>query len=103
MHKGGVPKYLIHDTIEWLASDTDDSEILDRMKASQDTCDKDPNSEAVSGYQALLEILDNDTRAIAEKSSKCSHNSAPVVSNLYQKGAITTPMTMNMTNLKALI
>ena len=66
MHKGGVPKYLIHDTIEWLASDTDDSEILDRMKAVQDTCDKDPNSEAVSGYQALLEILDNDTRAIAE-------------------------------------
>ena len=43
LHKGGVPKYLIHDTIEWLASETDDPEILDRLKAVQDTCSKDPN------------------------------------------------------------
>jgi hypothetical protein len=66
LHKGGVPKYLIHDTIEQLASKTNDSEILDRLKTVQDTCNKDPNSEEVSGYQALLEVLDNDTKAITE-------------------------------------
>jgi hypothetical protein len=66
LHKGGVPKYLIHNTIERLASETDDSELLDRLKAVQDTCSKDPNSDAVSGYQVLQEVLDNDTRAITE-------------------------------------
>jgi hypothetical protein len=65
LHRGGVPKYLIHDTIERLACETNDSEISNRLKAVQDTCNKDPNSE-VSGYQALLEALDNDTRAIIE-------------------------------------
>lgn len=66
LHKGGVPNYLIHDTIERLASETDDPEILDRLRVVQDTSKKDPNSDEVSGYQALLEILDNDTRAIID-------------------------------------
>ena len=66
LHKGGVKKYLIHDTIERLASEAGDPEIFDRLKAVQNTLFKDPNSEEVSGYRALLETLDNDTRVITE-------------------------------------
>ena len=66
LHKGGAPRHLIIETIERLASETNDPEISDRLKAVQDTCDKARDSKEVSGYKALLEALENDKEAIAE-------------------------------------
>jgi hypothetical protein len=66
LHKARVPGQLIHEIISRLAAETNDPEISDRLRAVNDTLQKSPDSEGVSGYSALLEALDNDKGAIAE-------------------------------------
>lgn len=68
MHKGGVPKCLIKDTVEWLIDVTGnhDVERQARFKVIEDTCAKDPNSDQVSGYTKLLEAVENNQAVIDE-------------------------------------
>ena len=66
LHKARVPRHFIYEIVESIASQSNDSEISDRLKAVSDTLEKNPDSEEVSGYQALVETLDNDKRAIIE-------------------------------------
>jgi hypothetical protein len=66
LHKSGVTESLISEVVESLASQTNDEESQDRIQAVKDTCSKDANSDQVSGYNKLLEALDNDQNAVAD-------------------------------------
>lgn len=66
LHKGGVPEYLIKETIDYLIDITGnhDSERGKRYEVIKDTCAKDPSSDQVSGYAKLLETVDNNQSVI---------------------------------------
>jgi hypothetical protein len=49
-----------------LASQTNDEELRSRLQVVKDTCSKDAKSDQVSGYNKLLEALDNNQNAVAD-------------------------------------
>jgi hypothetical protein len=69
LFKNNVPEHRIHDTIECLIAITKDEESDKRFQAVRDTCSKEPNSEHVSGYNKLLEAVDNNKNVVSEISS----------------------------------
>jgi hypothetical protein len=64
LHKNGVSESLISEVVESLVSQTNDEEA--RLQVVKDTCSKDANSDQVSGYNRLLEALDNNQNALAD-------------------------------------
>ena len=66
LHKNGVSESLISEVVESLASQTNDEELQTRLQVVKDTCSKDPKSDQVSGYNRLLESLDNNKNAVAD-------------------------------------
>ena len=68
LHKGGVPEYLIKDTIVFFIDFTGnhEEERGARLKVVEDTCKKEPDSDQVSGYAKLLEAVDNNHLVIDE-------------------------------------
>lgn len=66
LHKSGVSESVISEVVESLASQTNDEDSQDRLQAVNDTCSKDANSDQVSGYNKLLEALDNNQKAVAD-------------------------------------
>jgi len=75
LHKGGVPEYIIKDTIEFLIefSGNRDAEREARLKVIEDTCAKDANSDQVSGYTKLLEAVENNQAVIDELQQVFGH------------------------------
>jgi hypothetical protein len=66
LHRNGVSESLISEVAENLVSQTNDEELQARLQVVKDTCSKDPNSDQVSGYNRLLEALDNNQNAVAD-------------------------------------
>ncbi|HKG86827.1 MAG TPA: hypothetical protein VKA95_00770, partial [Nitrososphaeraceae archaeon] len=66
LHKNGVSEPFISEIVESLVSHANDEESQARLRVVKDTCSKDANSDQVSGYNRLLEVLDNNRSAVAE-------------------------------------
>jgi hypothetical protein len=66
LHKNFVPESFIYEVVESLGSQTNDEELQARLRVVRDTGVKDPKSDQVSGYNKLLEALDNNQNAIAD-------------------------------------
>jgi hypothetical protein len=66
LHKNGVSESFISEVVESLASQTKDEELEARLRVVKDTCSRDPQSDQVSGYNRILEALDNNHNVIAE-------------------------------------
>lgn len=66
LHRNGVSEPLISDIVESLVSHTNDEELHARLRVVKDTCGKDPKSDQVSGYNRLLDALDNNQNAVAD-------------------------------------
>ena len=66
LHKNGVSESLISEVVENLVSHANDEESQARLRVVKDTCSKDANSDQVSGYNKLLETLDNNQNAVAD-------------------------------------
>lgn len=68
LHKGGVPEYLIRETVDYLIEITGNHDIerSARLKVVEDTCAKLANSEQVSGYAKLLEAVENNQGILDE-------------------------------------
>ena len=66
LHKSGVSESFISEIVEGLVSQTNDEELQARLRVVKDTCSKDANSDQVSGYNRLLEALDNNQYAVAD-------------------------------------
>ncbi|CAN5303793.1 hypothetical protein BH18THE2_BH18THE2_26080 [soil metagenome] len=66
LHKNGVSESFIFEVVESLVSQTNDEELQARLRVVKETCSKDPNSDQVSGYNRLLEALDNNQNAVAD-------------------------------------
>jgi Bifunctional DNA primase/polymerase, N-terminal len=66
LHKNGVSESFIFEIVERLVSQANDEESQARLRVVKDTCSKDANSDQVSGYNRLLEALDNNQSAIAD-------------------------------------
>jgi hypothetical protein len=66
LHKNGVSEPFIFEIVESLVSRTNDGESQARLRVVKDTCSKDANTDQVSGYIRLLDVLDNNQSAIAD-------------------------------------
>ena len=66
LHKNDVSESFISEIVESLASQANDEELQARLQVVKDTCSKDANSDQVSGYNRLLEALDNNQNAVAD-------------------------------------
>jgi hypothetical protein len=66
LHKNGVSESLIFEIVEGLVSQANDEESQARLRVVKDTCSKDANSDQVSGYNKLLEALDNNQSVVAD-------------------------------------
>lgn len=65
LHKHGVQEYLIRDLIEHLIELAGgDEESEKRYRAVRDTCSKNANTDQVSGYAKLLEVVSGDESVI---------------------------------------
>jgi hypothetical protein len=66
LHKNGVSESLIFEIVESLVSQANDEESQARLQVVKNTCSKDANSDQVSGYNRLLEELDNNQGAVTD-------------------------------------
>jgi hypothetical protein len=66
LHKKSVSESLIFEIVESLVSQANDEDSQARLQVVKDTCSKDANSDQVSGYNRLLEALDNNQNAVSD-------------------------------------
>ena len=67
LYKNRVPESIISEIVESLSSHTNDEEWPARLQVVKDTCNKDPKSDQVSGYNKLVEALDDSSVADIEQ------------------------------------
>ena len=66
LHKNGVSESFIFEIVESLVSQSNDEASQARLQVVENTCSKDANSDQVSGYNRLLEVLDNNQGVVSD-------------------------------------